>query len=99
MIETHNLTVSRQTGVTPQQVETVRVLLAGGATIPFIARYRKERTGSLDEVVLAEIREGLARLEALDNRREAILESLAEQGVLTPELSASIESASALTAL
>ena len=99
MIETHSSTISKQAGVTLLQVETVRALLAGGATIPFIARYRKERTGSLDEVVLAEIREGLVRLEALDNRREAILEALEEQGVLTPGLRASVESASSLTAL
>ena len=69
------------------------------ATIPFIARHRKEKTGSLDEVVLSEIRDGLARLAALDCRRQAILKSLEEQNVLTAELRSSVESAATLTVL
>jgi|TARA_Y100000031_G_C7966980_1_gene268603 uncharacterized protein len=73
MIETHSTTIAKQTGVTPQQVEVVRSMLANGATIPFIARYRKEKTGSLDEVVLGEIRDGLARLATLESRRQAVL--------------------------
>ena len=77
----------------------VRLLLDAGATIPFIARYRKEKTGSLDEVVLNEIRDGLARLAALDSRRQAILKSLEEQNVLTAELRNSVASAATLTAL
>jgi len=99
MPETHGMTIANQAGVTPKQVETVQSLLDGGATIPFIARYRKEKTGSLDEVVLGEIRDGLARLAALDSRRKAILESLEEQDVLTAELRKSVESAATLTAL
>ncbi|MFC2047121.1 Tex-like N-terminal domain-containing protein, partial [Chloroflexota bacterium] len=99
MFETHGMTIANQAGVTPQQVEAVRSLLDAGATIPFIARYRKEKTGSLDEVVLSEIRNGLARLAALDSRRQAILESLEEQNVLTAELRSSVESAATLTAL
>jgi transcriptional accessory protein Tex/SPT6 len=69
MLETHGMTIANQARVTPQQVEAVRSLLDAGATIPFIARYRKEKTGSLDEAVLSEIRDGLARLAAprLDN--------------------------------
>jgi len=59
MLETHGMTIANQAGVTHQQVEAVRSLLDAGATIPFIARYRKERTGSLDEVALSEIRDGL----------------------------------------
>ncbi|MFC2122246.1 Tex family protein [Bacteroidota bacterium] len=99
MLETHGLIIANQEGVTPQQVEAVRSLLDAGATIPFIARNRKEKTGSLDEVVLGEIRDGLARLAALDSRRQAILNSLEEQNVLTAELRGSVESAATLTAL
>ncbi|MFC2071858.1 Tex family protein [Chloroflexota bacterium] len=99
MLETHGMIIANQTGVKPQQVEAVRSLLDAGATIPFIARYRKEKTGSLDEVVLGEIRDGLARLAALDSWRQAILESLEEQNVLTAELRSSVESAATLTAL
>jgi len=93
------MTIAGEAGVTPQQVEAVRSLLDAGATIPFIARYRKEKTGSLDEVVLGKIRDGMARLAALDSRRHAVLKSLEEQNVLTAELRASVESASTLTAL
>jgi len=99
MPETHGMTIANQTGVTPQQVEAVRSLLDAGATIPFIARYRKEKTGSLDEVVLSEIRDGLARLVALDSRRQAILKSLEDQNVLTAELRKSVESVATLTEL
>jgi len=99
MLETHAMLIAEDAGVTPKQVEAVRFLLDAGATIPFIARYRKEKTGSLDEVVLSDIRDGLARLAALDSRRQAILKSLEEQNVLTGELRSSVESASTLTAL
>jgi len=99
MLKTHSVVIANQAGVTPKQVEAVQSLLDAGATIPFIARYRKEKTGSLDEVVLSEIRNGLARLAALDSRRQAILESLEEQNVLTAELRTSVESAATLTAL
>lgn len=99
MTETRSTTIASKAGVTIQQVETVKALLDSGATIPFIARYRKEKTGSLDEVVLGEIRDGLTRLAALDARRQAILESLEESGVLTSELRGSVESAASLAAL
>jgi len=99
MIETHGMTIAKQAGVTFQQVEAVRSLLEAGATIPFIARYRKEKTGSLDEVVIGQIRDGLARLAELDARRQAILKSLAEQNVLTAELRGAVESATTMTAL
>ncbi len=99
MLETHEIITARQSGVTPRQVEAVRALLDGGATIPFMARYRKEKTGSLDEVALGEIRDELARLAALDSRRQAILESLEEQGVLTDELRSAVEAVATMTAL
>jgi uncharacterized protein len=99
MLETHVKMISAQTGVPSGQIEAVKSLLDEGATIPFIARYRKERTGSLDEVVLGKIRDELARLEALDVRRKVILDSLEEQGVLTDELRSAVESAATMTAL
>ena len=99
MTDTYSTTIANQTRVTTQQVEAVRSLLDGGATIPFIARYRKEKTGSLNEVVLSEIRDGLERLAVLDSRRMAILKSLEEQNVLTEQLRSSIESTSTLTEL
>ncbi|MFY9813006.1 MAG: Tex family protein [Dehalococcoidales bacterium] len=92
MRETLIMTVATQTGVTPRQIEAVKSLLDEGATIPFIARYRKEKTGALNEAVLSEIRDGLERLAALDSRRSTILKSLEEQNVLTAQVRSSIES-------
>jgi protein Tex len=74
-------------------------LLAEGATIPFIARYRKEATGGLDEVQLAAIRDTAQALQTLDKRREAILSSITEQGKLTPDLRLKLEAAATLTEL
>jgi protein Tex len=99
MIETHEITIAKQTGATPRQVEVVRALLDEGATIPFIARYRKEKTGSLDEVVLGRIRDELIRLAVLDKRRKSVMESLQEQNLLTEELIKSVTSAQTLTEL
>src|ERR1039458_9038352 len=69
----------------------VMELLDGGATVPFIARYRKETTGNLDEVRIREIQEKLEYFRELEDRRETVLESITEQGKLTPELKAKIE--------
>lgn len=82
-----------------RQVERTVELLEQGATVPFIARYRKEVTGSLNEVQIAAIRDLLLRLKELDKRREAILASVEEQGKLTPELRAQFEGAETLTDL
>ncbi len=79
MTEPNIITVANAVGVAQHQVEAVRSLLQEGATIPFIARYRKEKTGSLDEVTITQIRDTLARIAALDDRREAILKSLEER--------------------
>ncbi len=68
------------------QVEHCVELLAEGATVPFISRYRKERTGQLDEVQVAEIKHWFLKFEELDKRKEAIIKSVSEQGKLTPEL-------------
>src|SRR5450759_5095568 len=67
-------------------------LLDGGATVPFIARYRKEMTGNLDEVQIRDIQEKLEYFRELEDRRETVLASIEEQGKLTPELKAKIAS-------
>ena len=71
--------------INEKQVVAVVGLLDDGATIPFIARYRKEMTGSLDEVQVANVRDEIERLRTLEKRRESILESIEGQGKLTPE--------------
>ncbi len=81
------------------QVQSVMALLAEGGTIPFIARYRKEATGSLDEVAIGAIRDRLSQLEELDKRREAVLESIEKQGKLTDELKKQITQAETMTKL
>jgi uncharacterized protein len=78
-------------GVSKAQVISVLDLYDGGATIPFVARYRKEMTGSLDEVELARIKEEDERFSELEKRKETILKSVGEQDLLTPELQATIE--------
>ena len=78
-------------GVSKVQLVNVLELFDGGATIPFVARYRKEMTGSLDEVALATIKEEDERFGELEKRKETILKSVGEQNLLTPELQAAIE--------
>ncbi len=80
-------------------VAAVAALLADGATIPFIARYRKEATGSMDEVFVMTVRDRLEQLEKLDERRQAILRSLDERELLTAGLSEKIGNATTLTSL
>ena len=84
--EKHVLKISGDLGVGARQVVAAARLLDEGATIPFIARYRKEATGSLDEVAVAAVRDGLERLRELDKRREAILKTMEETGKLSEEL-------------
>ena len=72
------------------QVKAAVDLLDGGATVPFIARYRKEATGGLDDVQLRELAVRLGYLRELEDRREAVLKSIDGQGKLTPELRAAI---------
>ena len=81
------------------QVENTLKLFAQNATIPFISRYRKEMTGSLDEIQIGDIREQHNRLAELDKRREAILKSVEEQGFMTEDLRKKIESAPTLADL
>ncbi|MBK7938538.1 MAG: RNA-binding transcriptional accessory protein [Lewinellaceae bacterium] len=82
-----------------RRVEATVELLESGATIPFIARYRKEATGSLDEVQIADIYDAWRKMQELDKRREVILISIEEQGKLTPELRAAIDAAGTMTEL
>jgi len=95
----HASMVAQELGVGVQQVQATAELLAGGATVPFISRYRKETTGSLDEVAVAAVRDRMAQLAELDKRRDAILASLAERDLLTDELQHRIEVADNLPAL
>ena len=83
----------------PPQIERTLDLLDGGATVPFIARYRKEATGNLDEVQIQSILDRAAELKELDERRATILETIDEQGKLTPELSRAIVNAKTRTEL
>lgn len=92
-------TIAEQLNLGPSQVEKTIELLEQGATIPFIARYRKEVTGSLNEVQITAIRDLLVKLKELDKRREAILASINEQGKLTPELEKQILAAANMTEL
>ncbi len=97
--ETHIRKIAGELGVAAGQVEATARLLGEGGTVPFIARYRKEATGTLDEVQITEIRDRLSQLAELDRRREAILQSLAERELLTDDLAGRIAAAEALSVL
>lgn len=96
---THFKKIAAELAISEKQVSTTVGLLDEGATVPFISRYRKELTGSLDEVQVAAIRDRAIQLRDLDKRREAILKSLTEMGKLTPELEAQINEAETMVAL
>jgi protein Tex len=87
------LQIAAELKVAPQQVNAAVELFDGGATVPFVARYRKEATGGLDDVQLRELESRLAYLRELEQRRAAVLESITGQGKLTPALQAAIETA------
>lgn len=91
--------ISSELKISASSVKATMDLFADGCTIPFIARYRKEATGTLDEVAIGAIRDRLAQLQELDKRREAILESLTERNLLTDELSKKVCQAATLTDL
>lgn len=95
----HIRAVAAETGLPAPRVAAVAKLLAGGATVPFIARYRKEATGEMDEVQIAAVRDSFDRLRELDARRAAVLKSLEENKHLTPQLKADVEKAKTLTEL
>src|SRR5215207_1715062 len=96
---THAEQIASQLNVKPSQVTAVINLLDEDNTVPFIARYRKEITGSLDDEQIRIIADELVRLRALDERRATILASIEEQGKLTDELRDSINAATTMTAL
>ena len=94
-----NSRIANELGVRPQQVAAAVALLDEGSTVPFIARYRKEVTGSLDDTQLRNLEERLRYLRELDDRRVSILASIEEQGKLTPELKREIDLADTKTRL
>ena len=91
--------IARELQLERRQVVATVALLDDGATVPFIARYRKENTATLDEVAISNIRDRLSQLRELGDRREAILSSLEKQGLLTEELGQAVLSAESLAAL
>lgn len=95
----HVHVVAAELSVSTKQVEATIELLDEGATVPFISRYRKEITGSMDEVQIAAIRDRFEQLRELDKRRESILKSIQEQGKLTNELEEKIRTAGTMTEL
>ncbi len=95
----HVLQLADELSLPVAQIAATAQLLAEGATVPFIARYRKEVTGSLDEVVITTIRDRLESLRAIDERRTAILSGLKERGLLTAELEKALLAATSLTRL
>ena len=91
--------ITKELNLQQAQVSTTAGLLAEGSTVPFIARYRKEATGALDEVAIAAIRDRLQQLEQLDERKAAVLESIEKQGKLTDELKEKINNAETMAVL
>jgi uncharacterized protein len=95
----HLETIAQELHIKVEQAAATAALLGDGATVPFIARYRKEATGLLDETQVAAVRDRLGQLAELDKRREAIVASLTERDLLSPELMASLQAAPSLTVL
>lgn len=97
--DTYTAAIASELTLTAAQVAATMSLLAEGGTVPFIARYRKERTDNLDEVAISAIRDRLAQLEELDSRRAAILKSLEEHGHLNEDLEKQVREAATLATL
>ncbi len=95
----HTAIIARELELPARQVQATAALLASGATVPFISRYRKEATGGLDEVAVAAIRDRIEALRELDARRAVVLKSLEEQGVLSDELKAKVLAAGTMSIL
>ncbi|MEA1969521.1 MAG: Tex-like N-terminal domain-containing protein, partial [Thermodesulfobacteriota bacterium] len=91
--------ISKESSLSAKQVAAVIELLDQGGTIPFIARYRKEKTGSLDEVAIKDIRDRVSILKELTARKESILKSLVERELFTETLGKNIDRASSMTEL
>jgi len=99
VLEHYTAIISSELGFDKAFVFNTLTLLESGATIPFIARYRKEMTGSMDEVMIGKVRDRLIQLKDLDARREAIMKSLKEQEKLTPELEEAVRKATTMAEL
>ena len=99
MLEKYIVKIAAELAIQPRQVAATAVLLEEGGTVPFIARYRKERTGELDEVKIMGIRDRLEQLEELDKRRDSIVASLNERKLLTEILAAKIAAAETMNTL
>ncbi len=99
MTQQHAAAIAEETGLNPSRISAAVSLLDEGATVPFIARYRKEVTGALDEVALTGIRDRLQELRELDARRQTILKTIEEQGKLTDELRDQVNSAATMAEL
>jgi len=99
MQDPHITSIATELKLSPKQIAATAELLDNDATVPFIARYRKEATGSLDEVQITSVRDRLEQLRELDKRRAAILKSLEERELLTEELKRKIETAKTLAVL
>ena len=99
MLESYTETIALELGIAPRQVNAVNTLLEEGSTVPFIASYRKEITGSLDEVAIAAIKDRIKEIEQLDARKESIINSLSGQGVLTDLLHQAVDAAKTLAEL
>jgi uncharacterized protein len=98
-VNNHFSLIAQELNISEKQVASCAALLDEGATVPFISRYRKEATGSLDEVQVTAVRDRLEQLRELDKRKEAILKSLEETGKLTDELKAKVQGAGTMTVL
>jgi protein Tex len=98
-MKTHQEIIAAELNISIGQVERTILLINGGATVPFIARYRKEMTGSLDEVAITKIRDRNIQLIELDKRKESIISSIQEQGKLTDELEKQINNVSNMSEL
>ena len=94
-----SIKIAKELNLSEEHVQNVVELLAEGATVPFIARYRKEATGSMNEVLIIAIRDRFKQLLEIEERRATILKSINEQGKLTPELKEKIEKAETLQVL
>ena len=99
MQQDHISKIAQELNIQRKQVSATIDLLDEGGTVPFISRYRKEMTGSLDEVEIANIRDRVEQLRDLDKRREAVLKSLKEQEKLTPELEEKVNQAETMAIL
>ncbi|BCX47581.1 RNA-binding transcriptional accessory protein [Haloferula helveola] len=95
----HIATIASETGIAATSVASTAKLLAEGATVPFISRYRKEATGSLDEVQIQAVRDRMVQLAELDARRSSILKSLEERSLLSDDLKKKVAGASTMAAL